>query len=323
MSAQAVLFDAPGPRARRRNLILTIVGVVLTVVVAYLVGARMAATGQLEPSLWTPFLEPGAWTSYLIPGLIGTLKATFFSVILAGIFGLLFGMGRLSPVRAVRWACGIVVEFFRAVPVLLMMVFAYFGVFARADWIPNDQAPLAAVVTGLTLYNGAVIAELVRSGVDALPRGQSEAGLSIGLTPQQTLNLIQLPQALTAMLPALVAQLVVVLKDSALGIAVTYPDLLNWAKTLGSAYANTVPAYLVAGALFIILDYALMLLARWLERRLKRRGAAGVLGADPLIVQGLAEPGVPAADGLHRAEDGVEHAVQRAQDHRAARRQDM
>lgn len=322
MSAQTVLFDAPGPRARRRNFILTILGVLLTLAIAYAIGARMAQAGQLEPSLWTPFLGAEAWSSYLIPGLIGTLKATFFSVILAGIFGLVFGMGRLSQVTAIRWFCGIVVEFFRAVPVLLMMVFAYFGFFARAPWMPSEYAPLAGVVTGLTLYNGAVIAELVRSGVDALPRGQSEAGLTIGLTPQQTLRLIQLPQALTAMLPALVAQLVVVLKDSALGIAITYPDLLNWAKTMGSAYANTVPAYLVAGALYILLDYALMLFARWLEWRLKRRGAGPVLGADPLVVQGLAEPGGPTADGVHHAGDGVDHAVHFAQEHRGHRRHD-
>lgn len=319
MSAQAVLFDAPGPRARRRNLILTIVGVLLTVLVLYAVVARMSNAGQLEPSLWTPFLGSEAWVSYLIPGLLGTLKATVLSVLLAGAFGLLFGLGRLSHVRAVRWSCGLVVEFFRAVPVLLMMVFSYFGFFARADWMPSEHAPLAGVVTGLTLYNGAVIAELVRSGVDALPRGQEEAGLSIGLTPQQTLHAIQLPQALTAMLPALVAQLVVVLKDSCLGIAITYPDLLNWSKTLGSAYANTVPAYLVAGVLFILLDYLLMLFARWLERRLKRRGAAGVLTADPLVVQGLAEPGAPAADGVHHAESGMGQAVQRANESRAHR----
>ena len=316
MSAQTVLFDAPGPRARRRNLLLTVLGVILTLVVVWGVYTKMTEAGQLESSLWTPFLGGEAWQSYLVPGVLGTLKATVLSVLLAGVFGLVFGMGRLSHLAAVRWTCGIVVEFFRAVPVLLMMVFAYFGFFARAPWMPAEYAPLAGVVTGLTLYNGAVIAELVRSGVDALPKGQAEAGLSIGLSPQQTLRSIQLPQALTAMLPALVSQLVVVLKDSALGIAVTYQDLLNWAKTLGSAYANTVPAYLVAAALFIVLDYLLMLFARWLERRLKRRGAGPVLGADPLVVQGLAEPGVPATEGMHQAEHGVEHALHRPHDGR-------
>ena len=162
-------------------------------------------------------------------------------------FGLVFGMGRLSRLRAVRWVSGAVVEFFRSVPVLLMMIFFFFGWFSRIDWMPNELAPLAGVVLALTLYNGSVIAELVRSGVYSLPKGQAEAGLSIGLSPGQTLRSIQLPQALTAMLPALVGQLVVVLKDTALGTIILYPELLTAAKTLGSAYANTVPAYIVVG----------------------------------------------------------------------------
>jgi len=159
------------------------------------------------------------------------------------------------------------------VPVLIMMVFAYFGFYAQADWIDTDRAPLAAVVTALTLYNGAVIAELVRSGVHGLAKGQREAGLSIGLTPTQTLRSIQLPQALTAMLPALVGQLVVILKDSALGFGITYLELLTWSKTLGSAYANTVPAYIVAAILFITINYTLTKVAGALERRLRKRHA--------------------------------------------------
>jgi len=182
-------------------------------------------------------------------------------------------MGRLSPLRPLRWFCGVIVEFFRAVPVLLMMVFAYFGYFATSNIVPNQYAPLAAVVTALTLYNGAVIAELVRSGVHGLPSGQAEAGLAVGLTPGQVLRSIQLPQALTAMLPALVGQLVVVLKDSALGYGITYLELLNWSKTLGSAYANTVPAYIVAGILFVVINYSLTKLAVYLEGRLQKRRA--------------------------------------------------
>jgi glutamate transport system permease protein len=137
-------------------------------------------------------------------------------------------------------------------------------------------------VTGLTLYNGSVIAELVRSGVFSLPKGQSEAGLSVGLSESQVMRSIQLPQALTAMLPALIGQFVVVLKDSALGYQVTYLELLNWSKTLGSAFANTVPAYLVAAVLFIVVNYALTVLASRVQRRLSRRGRAVVGGGGPV-----------------------------------------
>jgi glutamate transport system permease protein len=180
-------------------------------------------------------------------------------------------MGRLSHLRAVRWVCGVIVEFFRAVPVLLMMYFTYFY-YSNNGVFTNAINPLAAVVTGLTLYNGSVIAELVRSGVHSLPKGQSEAGLSIGLTASQVLRSIQLPQALTAMLPALIGQFVTILKDSALGYQVTYPELLNSAKTLGSNFTNTIPAYLVAALLFIIINYSLSRLAVYVERRLSRRG---------------------------------------------------
>lgn len=274
MSTQAVLFDAPGPKARIRHRILTGIGALIAIAIAYVVYLKFDEAGQLKASMWKPFVtDPSVWTSYLIPGLRGTFMAAGISIVLAVIFGLLFGMGRLSPIGPVRWFCGVIVEFFRAVPVLLMMVFAYFGYFATSNLVPNEHAPLAAVVTALTLYNGAVIAELVRSGVHGLPKGQSEAGLAVGLTPGQVLRSIQLPQALTAMLPALVGQLVVVLKDSALGYGITYLELLTWSKTLGSAYANTVPAYIVAGILFVIINYTLTKLAVYLEGRLKKRRA--------------------------------------------------
>ncbi|MFT4296372.1 MAG: amino acid ABC transporter permease [Micropruina sp.] len=294
MSAPTVLFDAPGPKARLRHNIFTVIGALLIAGVLYLALAKLAETGQLDAAKWTPFLTPSAWISYLIPGLIGTLTASVISVALAGIFGLAFGLGRLAQRRWIRIVCGIVVEFFRAVPVLLMMFFA-FNLYSRNGVFLPSINPLAAVVTALTLYNGSVIAELVRSGVHSLPKGQAEAGLSIGLTAQQTLLSIQLPQALVAMLPALMGQLVVVIKDSALGYGITYGELLNWSKTLGSAYANTVPAYLVAAVLFIVLNYTMTKLAAAVERRLKKRPVtAGPLTTTmPNIVQGGAEPGGP------------------------------
>lgn len=309
MSGASVLFDAPGPRARRRYTLLAILGVFVALAGAYVVLRKMADAGQLTADLWTPFFTAEVWEQYLIPGLSGTLKAAAISMVLAGIFGLLFGIGRLSHIAAVRWVCGVVVEFFRAVPVLIMMIF-FFGVYAQNNVFSSEVNPLAAVVTGLTLYNGSVVAELVRSGVYSLPRGQSEAGLSIGLSPGQVLRSIQLPQALTAMLPALIGQMVVVLKDSALGSAITYLELLNWSKTLGSAYANTVPAYIVAALLFIVMNYVLTVVASRVERRLSRRGRTTLhaVPADPTggeagTVGGL-ENATPAAGAPSRGRGG-------------------
>jgi glutamate transport system permease protein len=296
-----VLFDVPGPRARRRHAVLAGVGLLVVLVLAYVVVRKMQDANQLQAAMWKPFVtDRSVWRDYLLLGLWGTFKAAAISIVLAAAWGLLFGIGRLSTVTPIRWVCGVVVEFFRSVPVLIMMIAAY-GLYSRSGTFSPETAPLAGVVTGLTLYNGSVIAELVRSGVYSLPRGQGEAGLSIGLTPSQVLRSVQLPQALTAMLPALIGQFVTILKDSALGYAITYLELLNWSKTLGSNFANTVPAYIVAGILFIIINYALSRLAVTVERRLSRRGrtvvtALGPGGGAP------AEPGTVAGGDTHAAD---------------------
>jgi glutamate transport system permease protein len=205
-------------------------------------------------------------------------------------------MGRLAETRWLRAPCGVFVEFFRAVPVLMMMYFAYYlGLYALG--IGGSALPLFGVVVGLTFYNASVIAELVRAGVGSLPRGQREAGLALGLTPTQTLFNIQLPQAITAMLPSIVSQLVVILKDSALGAAITYTELLRAGSNLGTAFANTIPALIVVALLYIILNYALTKVAGAIEHRLrtgKRRIAAphvdGVEGGG-MVLPEAAEPG--------------------------------
>ncbi len=269
MSAPA-LFDAPGPKTRLLYNILTVIGLGIVALVIYAVITKMSETGQLAPAMWEPFITADAWAEYLVPGLLGTLKAAAAAIVLALVFGMIFGMARLARTPLIRIPAGIVVEFFRAVPVLIMVIFTW-GLYTGLHLFDTALNPFIAVVTSLTLYNGSLIAELVRSGVLSLPKGQAEAGLSVGLTHGQTLRIVQLPQALTAMLPALIGQTVVILKDSALGYAVTYLDLLNWSKTLGSAYGNTIPAYIVAAALFITMNNLLTQLAQWVERRLNRR----------------------------------------------------
>jgi len=187
---QSVLFDAPGPRARRVIMIGNVVGGIVVLGVAALVLLALGRKGQLDADLWTSLFTADAWQYYFIPGLQNTLRAAGFAIVGALVFGLVFGTGRLSQLRAVRVVSGIVVEFFRAVPVLLMMIFFYL----LLGFNKVDDAPFLAVVFALVLYNGSVIAELVRSGVGNLPKGQGEAGLAIGLTPSQTLRSIQLPR---------------------------------------------------------------------------------------------------------------------------------
>ncbi|GAA2172059.1 amino acid ABC transporter permease [Arthrobacter parietis] len=270
MSVQQVLFDAPGPKSRRNILIGNIIGAVLIVgLIGYLIMA-LAAQGQFAPEKWTPFLEWDTWRFFLLEGLLYTLRAAAISVVTSIVFGLIFGLGRLSHVAVIRWISGIVVEFFRAVPVLLMMIF-FWLLLGTLDLLRPQDSPFAAVVLGLTLYNGSVIAELVRSGVFNLPKGQREAGLAIGMTRSQSLRSIEVPQALVAMLPALVSQFVVILKDSALGYIITYSELLAYSRRLGSGEGNIFQALIVAAVIFIIINFMLTTFATKLSGRLSFR----------------------------------------------------
>jgi glutamate transport system permease protein len=269
MSA-SVLFDAPGPKARRRHLIITVVAALVLLGLVTIALMRLDARGELEAARWKAMFTTSAWQYYFLPGILSTLKAAGLAIVLSMVFGLVFGMGRLSQNTAIRWVSGAVVEFFRGIPVLIMMIAFFYFLAFRGVFAPETN-PFVAVVAALTLYNGAVVAELVRSGVGSLPKGQGEAGLSIGLTPGQTMRSIQLPQAITAMLPALVSQLVVILKDSALGAIITYPELLRSARNL-AAGGNTLQPLVMAALLFIIINFTLTTLASYLERRINKRG---------------------------------------------------
>ncbi|WP_067178579.1 amino acid ABC transporter permease [Microtetraspora niveoalba] len=294
MSA-GVLFDAPGPRARVRNAILTAVSVVVLVAAVYFVYARFDAKGQWEGELWKPFLEGSTWTEYIIPGLLGTLKAAGISAVCALIFGAVFGLARLSDHRWVRGVAGAVVETFRAIPLLLLIFFLFFlapSVFGSGDYT------LIALVTGLTLYNGSVLAEIVRAGVRAVPIGQAEAAQAIGLRKSQMMRLVLLPQAVTAMMPAIVSQLVVLLKDTALGYIIAYVDLLNMGfKIIPAVYfGSLIPAAIVIGVIYVGLNMSLSALATWLEKRTRRSTRTA---ATPIAPPGfVGEPDSTGAGGV-------------------------
>lgn len=278
MSAQAVLFDAPGPKARALYRVLGVVGLVAIAALLYVLVRALASpdNNQFTAQKWAPFLDPETWTSYLLPGLLATLQAAGAAVVLSGVFGVLLGLGRLSESAPVRVVCGVVVEFLRSVPVLVMMLFVYyFCIFVLG--VLGDTSTFVGVVGGLTLYNSAVIAELIRSGVFALPKGQREAGLTIGLTPRQTLVTVLLPQAVTAMLPSLISQLVVILKDTALGYIISFTELLRSGTTFSTVYGNLIPTLIVIAAMFIAINYTLSLVARLVERRLQHTGRGPVV----------------------------------------------
>ncbi len=265
----AVLFDVPGPRARIRNGVVTLIGLALIAGVGYWIYTRFDAAGQWEPSIWEPFLQPNTWTTFIIPGLLGTLQAAGIAAVLALLFGAVFGLARLSDHAWIRLPAGTVVEAFRAIPLLLLIFFIFYV--APSLFGPGSYT-LLAVVLGLTLYNGSVLAEVVRAGIRAVPRGQSEAGYSLGMRKNKVMRLVLLPQAVTAMMPAIVSQLVVLLKDTALGYIIAYPDLLSQGFKIIPAvfFGSLLPAAIVIAVIYIGLNMALSALAHWLERRSRR-----------------------------------------------------
>ena len=284
----SVLYDVPGPKARRVSLYGSIIGIVL--IAGLLAGAItvLATQGIFESKRWAVFALPDVW-ALIGNGIGATLSAAALAAVIAFPLGLLLCLLRISDVAWIRIPTRVVLEFLRGMPVVLMMFFVLL-VFATN--------PFVAVVTGLVLYNSAVFAEIIRAGIQSLPKGQREAGLTVGLTSFQSRLIIELPQAIRRMMPSLVAQLVVLLKDTSLGYIVAYGELLRavqvMADFLGTEFLF--PIFFVAAAIYILINLCVSRIAIWIERRGTTKAAGGVAKADPAKAEagqlGQAGPGV-------------------------------
>jgi glutamate transport system permease protein len=266
----AVLYDAPGPRARRRNLLLGIIGTAALLALAGYVLYRFVATGQFDARVWEWILFKNIQL-LLVEGLLNTLRAFALAAVLSLVFGAVFAAGRLSDHAWISRSATAIVEFFRAVPLLILIFILYFGV---SRGLGVNVSAYTALVLGLMLYNGSVLAEVFRAGVASLPRGQSEAAYALGMRKTQVMTNVLLPQALRAMLPTIVSQLVVVLKDTALGFLILYPELLYQARFLGSQGQLGSPILqvaLVVAVIYIAMCLLLARLATFLESRTRRR----------------------------------------------------
>ncbi|GGP11577.1 glutamate ABC transporter permease [Nonomuraea glycinis] len=277
-----------------RNHLLTLISAVAVAAALFWVYRGFDAKGQWEGKIWQPFLEADTWEFYIIPGLIGTLQAAALAAVLAVAFGAIFGLARLSDHAWIRVPAGLVVEVFRAIPLLLLIFFIFYlapNMFGGGDYA------FIAVVLGLTLYNGSVLAEVVRAGVQAVPRGQSEAAYAIGMRKGQVMRMVLLPQAITVMMPAIVSQLVVLLKDTALGYIIAYVDLLNTGFKILPAvhFGSLIPAAIVIGIIYVALNMALSYVANLLERRSRRSRKTS---AKPVAPPGAEAIGLRAGGGL-------------------------
>jgi glutamate transport system permease protein len=264
----AVLFDVPGPRAVARNRLAGAVGMLAVLGLLGYVGYRFYDTGQFEGRLWS-WLQFAQVQRDLIKALVATLKAFAAGAVLALAFGAIFAAGRLSEHAWLRVPSAMIVEFFRAIPLLILIFLFYYGLPSTGVRL----APFFALVLGLMLYNGSVLAEIFRAGILALPRGQSEAAYALGMRKTQVMTLVLLPQALRAMLPAIISQLVVLLKDTALGFLITYYELLRYTQLIGGQFQfgrPLIPVFLVVSVIYITLCLLLTWLATYLEGRNRR-----------------------------------------------------
>jgi glutamate transport system permease protein len=289
----AVLYDVPGPRAKARNRILNLVVALAVLGAIAWVVYRLNATGQFQARRWAQF-QYTAIQKELLTGLLNTLRAAGLATVLAMLFGAVFAAARISDHAIFRVPATFVVELFRAIPLLILMFFFYYGNLQ----FQLGLSPFWAVVFGLTLYNGSVLAEIFRAGIAAVPKGQREAAYATGLRKNQVVRLILLPQAISAMLPAIVSQLVVLLKDTALGFIITYNELLFVGKQMGGRQQfgfPFIPTYIVIAIIYIGLCSLLSLLAKWLEGRSRRRRK--ITGAPPPIALGPSTMG-PGETGL-------------------------
>ena len=279
----AVLYDELGPRGRRRVRIASAVAYVLLAFVVYVALQRLADKGQLEGARWATLKNPDV-LKFLAQGLWANVKAAVIAMGLALVLATVLALGRLSRATPVRWLAGFVIETFRALPQLLFilgaaLVLPRYGVELDVMWY---------VVVGLTLYQGAVLAEIFRAGILSLDRGQSEAAYAIGLTYRQAMALVVVPQAVRRMLPAIVSQLVTLFKDTSLGYAISYEEAVRRGRIATVQFGRSLlQIILLVAVTFIVINLTLSRFARRLEQRQQRRyggSAATVTGVEDLTV---------------------------------------
>jgi glutamate transport system permease protein len=260
------LGDALGPRGRRQTRILTVVSAVVIVGFVIVALTRLADKGQLAAAKWEPFTQ---WPvqKFFLRGLRTTVEVSLVSMAGAMVLGALLALLRLSQTAVVRWVTTLFVEFFRGLPLVLLIFFCALG-------LPSYGLDLSVfwyVAMGLIVYNGCVLGEIFRAGILSLDRGQTEAAYSLGMSYWQTMLLVIIPQAARRMIPAIVSQLVTLLKDSSLGAAVAFFELLRRGRVNGEFFGNMLQSLVVVAVLYIVVCFALSMLARRLEVRQRRR----------------------------------------------------
>ena len=246
------LYEAPGPKTRRRIAVFTAFALLGLAGLMYLVIRQFKIQGQLEARYWDFFLKWSTWR-FIGQGLISTLKAALTAAVIAIALGFVLMRGRLRRNPVVRRIAVAVIEFTRGVPTLLLIYFFFLvlprmGVNLGAFW--RITLPCAISASG-------IIAEAFRAGVNAVPKGQTEAALSLGLSNTLAFYRVVFPQAIRFVIPSLISELVIVLKDTTFAYVVSYADLMQNAKVLITSHDSLVSVYLVVAVIYILINYGL------------------------------------------------------------------
>lgn len=268
-SIQRVLYDAPGPKARRRIAIVTGISLIALAALMAVVIRQFYITGQLDAKYWSIFTRYTTWR-FLGRGFLGTIEVALGAGAMAFGAGMLLMMGRISKYKILRGICTVIVQFCRGIPTLLFiyfffLVFPQLGIQLPAYW--KIALPLSISAMGVT-------AETLRSGVNAVPKGQTEAAVSLGMRDASVFFKIVFPQAFRYVIPALISEMVIVLKDTTYAYVVNYADMMQNAKVLISNYDALLAVYLVVAVIYIIINYLLNKLSVAIARRSKASAAA-------------------------------------------------
>ena len=252
ISIRDALYESPGPKAKKIIAAATVLSLVALAALIYLVIHQFYITGQLDSRYWSVFTRASTWR-YLGKGLLGTLKVALGSSLVAFAIAMVMMLGRLSSIRPVSWIAVALIELSRGIPTLLFIYFFFlvpsqFGIMLPVYW--KITLPVAISASG-------VVAETLRSGVNAVPKGQTEAALSLGMTDGKVFFKIVFPQAFRYVIPSLIAELVIVLKDTTFAYVVSYADMMLNARVLISNYDALLAVYLVVAVIYIIINYLL------------------------------------------------------------------
>ncbi len=262
LTVRDALYEKPGPIAARRVMIVTVISLALLALLLIFVVRQFYLTGQLDARYWSFFLRLSTWR-FLGMGLLGTIAAATVGGIFALVVGFLLMIARISPFRILNYIAIAVIEFTRGVPTLLFIYFFFLVV----PQFGITVAPLWKIVLPVGLSACGIVAEVLRSGVNAVPKGQREAAISLGLSGASTFLKIIFPQAIRYVIPALIAELVIVVKDTSFAYVVSFPDLMQNAKVLISNYDALLSVYLVAAIIYILINYLLSRLSGFIAGR--------------------------------------------------------